>query len=204
MANVGGLIFGSDQPEVDDGADNTTYCMGTKFSSDIAGKITQIHWRSPLNSPGGYNSAVLPIKAQLWKFDENAIVGSGTFTSLLGNQWEHLTVDWDIEPGVNYMYSIITDRYTATPHYFDSPITSGHITAPTSAGKFRDQGISIELTVPPSDSFNAGGYFLDFDFVPASSGLLVSVWNGTSELEVESVSVWNGTSEVPAVVDSVV
>lgn len=208
MANVGGLIFGSDEPQSIDSADNTTYCMGTLFTSDIDGKIPQIHWRSPLNVPGAWNASVLPIQAQLWRRLTTTIVGTAEFTPILGNQWEHELVDWDITANTEYIFSIVTDRYTAYPEYFLTGKTNGHITAPPQAGMFNELGSAKTFFPPamPTTQYRSGAYFLDFDFVAAGSepsGPSFKVWNGSAEVPA-TVKLWNGSAEVPVSLSAII
>jgi len=207
MANVGGLIFGADQPVSDDASDNTTYCIGTRFRSDVAGSIPQVHWRMPNNYPGTLNHDVIPIKAQLWRVATSTVIATAQFDDLFLGEWNHYAVTgWNINADEDYIFSVVTDRYTASPGYFPVNYTNGHITAIAQAGRFHDYNQSVGLVTPimPTDQYNSGGYFLDIDFIPESSGQLVSVWNGSAELPVGNISVWNGTSEVPAIIDSVV
>lgn len=204
MADVGGVIYGADQPiSTGDAADGTVYCMGTRFVSDVPGNIPQIHWRSPFSLPGSVNAGVLPIQAQLWRRPTTEIVGTGEFNPLLLGQWEHDLVDWDIEADIEYIVSVVTDRYVATAGYFDVPKVNGHITAPMQAGYFHDLGSGSITPVMPDNQYNAGGYFIDIDFVPASAGPTLKVWDGTTEVST-TISVWNGTSEVSASLDSIV
>lgn len=205
MAGSGGLIFGSNEPVIDDAVDGTNYCMGTIFATDADGTIPQIHWRSPTGLPGSFSPAVLPIQAQLWDRATSTIIGTAEFNPLLQGEWEHETVDWHIEAGHDYVISIVTDRYTATSHFFDADIVNGHITAPSSAGRYFELGTST-TPVMPVNQFNNGGYFIDFDFVAddeVPDGPTITVWNGTSEVSA-TLTVWNGTAEVAAAVDTIV
>lgn len=205
MANVGGVVFGADQPiSTGDAADGTVYCMGTRFTSDVPGNLPQIHWRSPFSLPGSVNAGVLPIQAQLWKRATSTIIATGEFNPLLQGQWEHeIVTGWNIEADFEYIVSIVTDRYVATSGYFTSAVVNGHITAPDQAGYFHDLGPGSTVPVMPDNQFGAGGYFIDFDFVPASAGPTLTVWNGTTEVST-TISVWDGTSEVSASLDSIV
>jgi hypothetical protein len=203
MANVGGVVFGTDVPATVDNADGTTYCMGTRFSSDADGKISQVHWRVPTNSPGAVNASVLPIQVQLWKRATTSLVASGTFSALTLGEWNHLLVNWPIEADVDYICSAVIDRYAATSHYFDTSKTNGHITAPAQAGMFVDLGPTGTTPVMPNTQFNGGGYFIDFDFAVNSTGPTFAVWNGSAEVPA-TVKLWDGSSEVAVAFDSIV
>lgn len=194
-------IYGSNTP-ASSSLDNTTYCLGTDFSTDVDGTVTTMRWYVSGTAPGSWNPNVSPVKAQLWNRDTASIVASATFGSLTLGAWNTLdfSAPVDITSGVNYCISVVTDSYALTSGFFSSSVVNGHITAPTSAGKFTELGAGVGVTYSPalpSSSFNSSGYFIDVLFdasgAPSTS---IFVWDGVDELPAD-VTVWNGSTEVP-------
>lgn len=193
-------IFGANTPVATDASDGTNYTIGTRFRPDENGFITKARWYGSLTPPV---PGVLPLAAQLWdERDTSAPIATTTFGSLTSSFWNETDFSTPVlvEAGITYTISVVTNRYTATTHYFDDPITSGHLFAPASAGRFQDITSGSTTPVYPTNAFNAGGYFVDvvyeLDIVPPD--VVWYVYNGTSEVA-GTVSVWNGVTEDPVV-----
>jgi hypothetical protein len=198
-------IFGSNTPALPDNSDGTYYTMGTRFFSDVDGQITEIWYYAPTNSPG---ASVLPMTGQVWDDFTTLMLTNQAFSPLTLGTWNKLVLSPAISIVANkeYTVSVVTNRYVATSHFFDDPVVNGHITAPALAGRFTDLGTGgSPLPQYPNGQFNGGAYFIDLTFAPAGAGgLVVSVWNGTTEVPATSVKFWDGTSETSATVESVV
>lgn len=194
-----GIFTGT--PEVPGAADGTFLTLGTVFKVTASKTITEVWWYTP---DAGENPAVLPIKAQLWSEFTGSILGSGTFPTLTLGEWNVCTLDTPvdlIDDGRNYIASVVLERYTATPHYFDADGSIGDFTWVSGAGKLNVLGTSTDPAMPVS-AFANGGYFIEPGFADAGGGPAVSVWNGTSELDA-TITVWDGASELPATVDTI-
>lgn len=190
-------IFGTNVPATTDASDGTNYTMGTRFRPSEDGFITKARWYGSITPPV---AGVLPLAAQLWdERDTSAPIATTTFGTLTASVWNETDFSSPVyvQAGITYTISVVTNRYTATTHYFDDPITSGYLFAPAAAGRFQDI-TSSTTPVYPTNAFNAGGYFVDVVFnlgsPPAPGGF--SVWDGSTEHD-GLVTVWNSSSEVP-------
>lgn len=160
---MGDSIFGASTPVSTDNYDGTNYTLGTRFIPQEDGFVTKGRWYAPLTTP---SSEVLPIGVYLWdERNTSAPIAETTIVSLTTGAWNEADFSSPVyvQGGITYTISVVTNRYTATTHYFDAPITSGYLLAPTSAGRFKDIGSSA-IPQYPTDAFNAGGYFVDLVF----------------------------------------
>ena len=194
---VGDTVFGSSVPSRLDSNDGTNYTMGTYFRPSVDATSLAVHWRAPTTPIG-------PAVAQwqVWNIDTSTLITSGTFPYIAWGAWNELALtSLNFVAGVQYCISIVTNRYCATTHFFDSDVTHGIITGPASAGRFTDIGVST-VAVRPTSAFLNGGYFVDMEIQAGSppAGPQAYVWDGATE-HPASVFVWNGSSEVPATLE---
>lgn len=158
-------IFSSQTPALVNQQDST-YTLGTLFSSDVDGYVTGCR---------AYIGAVptSPVPTGLlyeWVDNENGVLlASKPFGTLVAGQWNDILFDTPvaIDAGKDYVTAWgPTNNYSATGGFFNSaPVVNGHLTSPQSfAAKYNGKfhvGTSIAY---PNESFNAGCYFVDLLF----------------------------------------
>jgi hypothetical protein len=200
---AGVSIFGTDRPATRDNEDGNNYTLGTFFSLVSNANALKVHWHAP-NTPNP--GSLLPVQWQIWNITTSTIIKSGTFPdTLVWGTWNEVPVSaLSFTTGILYGVTVVTDRYTATSHYFDSAVDHPPLHVDVGGGRFHGQG-STTTPIMPDSGFNNGGYFVDIEVVAGSppAGLQLSVWNGSAEVGA-TLSVWNGSAEVPAVLDSIV
>jgi hypothetical protein len=157
-------IFTTELPAISDQQDST-YTLGTLFSSDVDGYILGVRvYVTGIPSTGPFGA--------LYEWTSN-----DTGDYLNSREFEDLELGWNevrfvdpvpITAGTTYVTAWgPTNNYCATSNFFASaPTVNGHLTAPKTEssalnGKFHVGG---SLTYP-DESFNDGCYFIDTIFV---------------------------------------
>jgi hypothetical protein len=158
-------IFGASTPVVTDATDSDQEInLGTLFKAGIVGTIAGARWFAP-TAPlsGGFLPTVT-----LYRFDSNAagtVLAQKQMASVTLGAWNTLLFNAPVailgDPQW-YVMAILTNRYTATAHYFDGDVVSGNLTG-LAGGAGRDNGRFTYNPTPayPTSSFNNGGYFID-------------------------------------------
>lgn len=161
--------------------------LGTEFTVP-AGDITRLRWRWPTVAP-----LVTP-QMRLYTV-AGTLLATIPFDTTTLDVWNWATPGSPISVSAGtYVVAVNTTRYPAKSGFFSGgSIVRGDITGVR--GRFAS-GVAF-----PNNNSTAT-YFPDMDFTVASSGLAVSVWNGSTEVS-GAVTVYNGTTEVAAFVEQV-
>lgn len=178
-------LFTTQTPTGNDNTDGSPgITFGTTVQFAVPGQITHVRFFSTLSALGNYQGAVWRVDAG----DPNAFGGTLLATSpvvvgetdLISAAWNPLalTVPADVETDTLYRVGVFSaaGRYVNTPHFFDTFLANGNITAeaagadPVGLGALSQGTFAInpELSYP-YQSFNANSYFVDPVFV-ASGG----------------------------------
>lgn len=155
--------------------------LSTAFYSIVPGNITGFQIYGPSTPP------IINPTCALWlptSATTGTQLGSKQFPSFLNSGvWNQLLLDTPVTITANTLYRATeyTDFYVATGSFWTSPLSSGNLrgiqdnTDPTSAGWSVRNGTFANSTTlgtyPPDQSgntFNAGCYFIDVLFEPAT------------------------------------
>lgn len=168
---VAETLFSGQEPVTHNQYDSTVYTLGSYITAAVAGTITHIRRWSPNTSsqPSGAT-----VKGALFDWSTGTKLTpstDGAFTSGIQDWWDYLELDTPIHvsAGAQIAPAIRTEAYASsngasTPW----PITSGDLSAASSAGRFNDQDDLDPSVVFPTSSFNNAGYWVDVVFVPDS------------------------------------
>jgi VCBS repeat-containing protein len=137
--------------------------LGMKFTSSVAGQITALKFYRSASDTG-------PDLLDLWTATGTKLA-SATFTNTAASGWQtvNLTTPVTIAANTTYVASYhTTGAYVATTNFFTAPITSGPLTAPTSAtaggnGVYAYGGTNT-AGLFPSNTFNSNNYWADVVF----------------------------------------
>jgi len=157
-------IFGLSTPAVIDSGDASSVDLGVKLTSDVAGSITGTRfYKAPANT-GTHVGALWSAGGQL--------LGQGTFSGETASGWQTVLFASPVPIAANATY--VASYLAPNGHYsFDARgLASGvdnpplHAVADTASAN----GLYLysPLTAFPSSSFNAGNYWVDVLFTPAS------------------------------------
>ncbi|WP_246801505.1 DUF4082 domain-containing protein [Bradyrhizobium genosp. L] len=146
--------------------DGTPLEVGVKFSSSTAGDIIALKFYRSTGDTG-------PDLLDLWS-STGTKLASATFTNTSATGWQtvQLATPVTIAANTTYVASYHTNgAYAATSNFFNSAVTSGSLTAPSSAsaggnGVYAYGGTGTDGLFP-TNSFNAGNYWADVVFRPA-------------------------------------
>ncbi|MDI4237344.1 DUF4082 domain-containing protein, partial [Bradyrhizobium sp. Arg237L] len=142
--------------------------VGVKFTSSTAGQITALKF---YRSPGDTGSDLL----DLWT-STGTKLASATFTNTTASGWQTVTLATPVSIAANttYVASYHTNgAYAATSNFFTNAVSSGALTAPSSAssggnGVYSYGGTST-AGIFPTSSFSASNYYADVVFSPGST-----------------------------------
>ena len=142
--------------------------VGVKFSSSAAGQITALKF---YRSPGDTGPDVL----DLWS-STGTLLASTTFTNTTASGWQtvSLTTPVSIVANTTYVASYHTNGvYVATNNFFTSAVSSGTLTAPSSASVSGGNGVysyggTSTTGIFPTSTFSAANYYADVVFSSAT------------------------------------
>lgn len=143
--------------------DNLAVELGVKFSSSKAGQVTGVEfYKGPLNTGTHV--------ANLWSAT-GALLASATFTNETASGWQQVNfaTPVTITPGTTYIasYHTNTGEYSVDPNLFASSISSGPLTAPSSASSGGNGVYAYGSTsLFPANTYNASSYGVDVLFKP--------------------------------------
>jgi VCBS repeat-containing protein len=143
--------------------------VGVKFSSSVAGQITALKFYRSANDTG-------PDVLDLWSATGTRLA-TATFTNTSATGWQtvQLAAPVSINANTTYVASYhTTGAYAANGGFFNSAVTSGPLTAPSSGtaggnGVYAYGGTST-TGLFPTNSFNASNYWADIVFQPQLVG----------------------------------
>ncbi|SPP93895.1 DUF4082 domain-containing protein [Bradyrhizobium vignae] len=161
--NVGGggsLFTASNTPAQTDVNDGRAIEVGVKFTSSTAGQITALKF---YRSPGDTGSDLL----DLWS-STGTKLASATFSNTAATGWQTVTLPTPVSIAANttYVASYHTSgTYVVTSNFFTSAVTSGPLTAPSSASSggngVYSYGGTSSAGIFPTSTFNAENYWAD-------------------------------------------
>jgi hypothetical protein len=118
----------------------------------------------------------------LWSTGGTALA-TATFTNETASGWQDVTFSPSVAvtAGTTYIASVTMNdgHYTATSNYFTTSITNGPLTAPSSSSS-GGNGVFGNPGVVPSQTFNAGNYWIDVSFFGTTAPTVSSVTPTTS------------------------
>jgi VCBS repeat-containing protein len=143
--------------------------VGMKFRSSVAGQITALKFYRSAADTG--NDLL-----DLWT-SAGAKLASATFTNTAASGWQTVNLATPVTISANTTYIVsyhTTGEYVATSNYFTTDLTSGVLTAPSTAnaggnGVFAYGGTNT-AGIFPSSTFGAANYFADVLFKPTLVG----------------------------------
>lgn len=162
------LFNASTTPALTNLNDGNQIELGVKFQSSAAGQITGIRFYRSVADTG--QNVV-----NLWT-SAGANLASATFSNTTATGWQTVSFSAPvtITPNTTYVASYhTTGGYVATNSYFTSAVTSGVLTAPSSASSggngVYNYGGSPTAGVFPNSTWNSSNYFADVVFVATTS-----------------------------------
>jgi hypothetical protein len=155
--SVSSLWSASDTPVTASDPDTNAVELGTKFSTNVAGKVTGVRFYKGSQNTGTHTGS-------LWSAS-GSLLATGTFTNESASGWQTLTFSSPVSISANttYVVSYHTNvgRYAGDRDYFGSARTSGPITAPRNAGVYKYGAGGF-----PNQSYESSNYWVDVLFVP--------------------------------------
>ncbi|WP_409334744.1 DUF4082 domain-containing protein [Bradyrhizobium neotropicale] len=143
--------------------------LGVKFTSSVAGQITALKFYRSASDTG-------PDVVDLWSATGTRLA-TATFTNTTASGWQTVQLPTPVSINANTTYIAsyhTTGAYVASGGGFSSPVTSGPLTAPSSAsaggnGVYGYGGNSTTGLFPTS-TFNSANYWADVVFQPQLVG----------------------------------
>lgn len=163
-------LYGATVPNTKDNADASWLTIGTYFTPTVSGTVTHAKWYFPTNDPGQGAQVVF----RLWRNSDQSNQGEVSFSlSATLEAWNQVAFPTPIvvQAGVEYCASVRIRRYPSSNGYFSSPITSGELNMPSTAGRFVSSPSGF---VFPNGSFANTAYFVDVVFQPDGSTTPIS------------------------------
>jgi VCBS repeat-containing protein len=159
------LFTASNTPAQTNLNDGTPLEVGMKFTASTAGQITALKF---YRSPGDTGPDLL----DLWSATGTNLA-SATFTNTAASGWQtvNLTTPVNITANTTYIASYHTSgAYVATDNFFTSAVTSGQLTAPSSASSGGNgvyaYGGTNTAGLFPTNTFASANYWADVVFKP--------------------------------------
>ena len=191
VANTGTVpsqtLMKTQTPSAQDLTDGTSYELGVRVVSDVAGQITALRFWKGAGETGVHTGHVWTAAGQL--------LATVTFTNEGASGWQQqaLTSPVAMVAHSEYVVSVTTSAnnlFVSTPGMFGTELVNGHLRAIGGAN-----GVFGPVGARPTQSSNSANYFRDLVFVPDSDGdtkppadghikIAVIVWTSTSATEV--------------------
>ncbi|WP_454618196.1 DUF4082 domain-containing protein [Bradyrhizobium cenepequi] len=143
--------------------------LGVKFTSSVAGQITALKFYRSASDTG-------PDVLDLWSATGTRLA-TATFSNTTASGWQTVQLPTPVSINANTTYIAsyhTTGAYVASGGFFTSPVTSGPLTAPSSAGAGGNgvyaYGGTSSTGLFPTNSFNSTNYWADVVFQPQLVG----------------------------------
>ncbi|MDB5609049.1 MAG: cadherin-like/VCBS repeat-containing protein [Bradyrhizobium sp.] len=157
------LFTASNTPAQTNLNDGSQLEVGMKFTSSVAGQITALKF---YRSPGDTGPDVL----DLWS-STGTNLASASFTNTAASGWQTVTLPTPVTIAANATYIAsyhTTGGYVANNNFFTAAVTSGVLTAPSSAsaggnGVYAYGGTNT-AGLFPTNTFNSSNYWADVVF----------------------------------------
>jgi hypothetical protein len=136
--------------------------LGVRFQSAVAGKVTAIRFYKGSKNLGTHT-------AHLWNAAGTSLA-TATFSGETASGWQQVTLATPVAIAANTLYvaSYHTAKgyYSANSNYFASGLTSGPLSAPSSASS-GGNGVYFYGSASqfPANTYNATNYWVDVVFV---------------------------------------
>jgi len=153
------LFNSSGTPAVIEAADYQPIELGVKFQSSSDGYLRGIRFYKGSGNTGVHTG-------NLWS-SSGQLLATATFTGETASGWQELsfTTPVPIANGQTYTvsYHTTSGRYSFTRNFFDSPLSSGPLTALAGGGVYRYGASGL-----PTQSFQGSNYWVDpvFSYTP--------------------------------------
>jgi len=162
-SNPPSLFTASDTPAQTTKNDGSPLEVGVKFTSSVAGQITALKF---YRSPGDTGTDLL----DLWT-STGTNLAKATFTNTTASGWQTVTLASPVSISANTTYIAsyhTTGEYVDTNNFFANALTSGPLTAPSSASSGGNglyaYGGTNTAGVFPTNTFSASNYYADVVF----------------------------------------
>lgn len=152
---------------------DTSYCLGTTFRSDVDGQVVGITVFAADELPT--NTAPGP-EGTLWRRDSDStgtLLASKPFGTLTPGTWCDVLFDTPVDIIAGQMYKASwgpTNRYVSSALFFDAAdVVNGHLTGVRNVlGVSNGVFVQASVVLHPSETFNASCYFVGPLFRPAA------------------------------------
>lgn len=191
------LFSASSTPAQSNLNDGSQIELGVKFQSSVAGQVTGVKFYRSVGDTGQN-------LVNLWT-STGTQLATATFTNTSASGWQTVTFSAPVSITANTTYVAsyhTTGAYVATNNGFTNAVTSGPLTAPSSAssggnGVYRYGG-TASTGIFPNSSWNASNYFADVVFVAATSSNVPPTAVADTGQATERGGVANSTGGSPA------
>ena len=160
------LFSSNPTPSVASVNDPNSVELGFKFQASSAGDITGLRFYKAPSNTGTH-------AANLWT-STGTLLATATFGNETASGWQQVNfaTPVTITPGTTYVASYHTSgNYSADPNLFNSAVTNGPLTAPSSASSGGNGVYAYgSSSLFPTNSFNATSYGVDVLFRPQLAG----------------------------------
>ena len=165
-ATIVSLFSSNPTPSIVSVNDPNSVELGFKFQASSAGDITGLRFYKGASNTGTH-------VANLWT-STGTLLATATFTNETASGWQQVNfaTPVTITPGTTYVASYHTSgNYSADPNLFNSAVTNGPLTAPSSASSGGNGVYAYGSgSLFPTNSFNATSYGVDVLFRPQLAG----------------------------------
>nr|WP_246728472.1 DUF4082 domain-containing protein [Microvirga terricola] len=148
-------------------ADNKAVEVGMKFQVSVAGTIAGVRFYKGLNNTGIHTGS-------LWS-STGTLLATVTFSGESVSGWQTATFATPVSvlPGATYVvsYHANAGNYSSTANYFAAAVTTGQLTAPSSAAAGGNGVFAYGATSTfPTNTYDATNYWVDVLFAASGSG----------------------------------
>jgi hypothetical protein len=160
-------LFGDAVPQTASENDSAPVELGTAFSPSRNGVITALRFHKGAGNGGTHVGS-------LWS-STGTRLAQVTFTGETPTGWQRaaLSTPVAVTAGQTYVVSYLAPQghYSSTPHFFDTALTSGQLTAPAGNNGRYVYGAAGGF---PTSSWGSTSYFVDVEFVPDAPTITVA------------------------------
>lgn len=195
-------LFTSQTPSIGNIFENQPVTVATTVVFTQDGTVSGGRFYAASSDPGGTYALVLYQATNQDTPDGSgagSLLASKAYSSITSGAWNPISFDSPVSvtAGVRYKIGLRTSlgSYAATGAFFTTDLVNGDITG-TASGVYYNGSFIESVSLYPNKTFNSNCYFVDVEYSSAAA-LPWTVYNGTSEDQVQAVSVWNGSTEVP-------
>jgi hypothetical protein len=158
-------------PQIVHPGDPTPIEVGMRFTSAVSGQVTGVrYYQGPANTGTHYG--------RLWT-NSGQLLATGTFAADSTQGWKTLTFATPVDIAANTVYVVSyyapVGQYAVNPAYFTAARTNYPLTALASTagqlnGLYRYGTQTLDNPTMPTNSYNAGNYWVDVVFTSSGGG----------------------------------